>query len=66
MEEVKTVGTEGGEEETESEGTRCVERWKNGSRMNCVYSTAMEKSIFFSFFDLLVQLYSLVSRRDAI
>lgn len=31
-------GGRGSEEEKEREGTRCVDRQKDGSRMNCVYS----------------------------
>ena len=38
---------EEGEEEKESEGNECGARWREGGRVNCVYSAAVEKSMLF-------------------
>lgn len=43
-------GVEEEEEEKESEGSECGERWREGGRVNCVYSAAMEKSMLFFLF----------------
>lgn len=37
----------GGEEERESEEGECGKRWRDGGKVNCVYSAAMEKSMLF-------------------
>lgn len=49
VEVVEEGRREGGEEEEESEGSKCGKRWRNGGRVNCVYSAATEKSIGFLF-----------------
>lgn len=48
-----------GEEEKESEGSKCGGKWRDGGKVNCVYSAAMEKSMLF--FCLLVEINSCVS-----
>lgn len=38
---MEVVGEGGVKEKRESEGNKCGERWRDGGRVNCVYSAAM-------------------------